>query len=613
MASRRVFFAISWLLAGSLCGAIGCFPPDEGRSVPLDKIYFPVGIQVSPGKKWMYVANSDFDLQFNAGTLQVYDLVKLRSRVPKYCNADSECADDGLVCDTDAQGTGLRAPTHRCLDARKRNPCASAGEKTQTAADQVLTPGLCTPVEPAPLLYGGVKRGVVSIGAFATDLLYAPNPLKDGKGSRLFIPVRGDATVHWITVDDDTTYPDQTDHSTRTPLECGQSGPSQACDQNHRRGTGNDSTTIADTAITLPAEPYGIALQARPYGGVPDASGSQFVDNVPAFHADFVPAPLSSFSETLVTTHQTTGQVALFVNTWSTGAPNADDGPQLVSVSGATPPTGALALASVPLPGFWLENPGRVTYLPSYLMTFTDAAQVSLVRAFDDAAASPKRPFIDTSRSIAITTNASGFESRGIAVDNSARRSCEAPLDGTCSDAARAERAMKTKTTAETRADCLLLRCETTPVGVYTANRSPATLIIGQTPPNVPNSLTDDLPRFFDSIPMSTGPSRVFVGDVIDTTGALSPRVFIICFDSRRIFVYNPGTRSFETEIATGRGPHAFALDVDEAPEPTYAYAYVGHFSDSYIGVIDLDQRHTSAYGTIVLSVGQRTPPRASK
>ncbi len=619
MASRRVSFAISWLLAGSLGGATGCFPPDEGRSVPLDKIYFPVGIQVSPGKKWMYVVNSDFDLQFNAGTLQVYDLAELRSRIPRYCNRNDDCP--GQECDTTGKGTGVGgtdgAPTHRCVGA-SRNPCEGAdkGATVQLVQDQLLTPGLCTAVDPGKLLLGGsTAHSVVSIGAFATDLLYATNPLKTGEGSRLFIPVRGDATVHWITVDDDTTYPDGTNHSTGVALDCGQSGPTQACDQNHRRGSGTDAPT--GIAITLPAEPYGIALQARRYGGVPDSKGSQFTPSIDVpTNPDAGSIEPSAFSETLVTTHQTTGQAALFVNRWSASL-TGDDGPELEFIGGGLP-SGALAVAAVPLPAFWLENPSRVSYLPSYLMTFTNAAQVSLIRTFDDAASNPARPFIDASRSIAISTNSSGFDSRGIAIDNTKRQECEAPVDGTCSDDARAKRAADTGTTAQDRATCLLQFCIPTPVDVYAANRAPASLIIGRSPPNVPNTLTDDLPRFYRSIPMTAGPSRVFVGNVIDTKGALVPRVFIVCFDSRRIFVFDPAseTDDFETVIVTGRGPHAFALDVsrDEAtPANSYAYAYIGHFSDSYIGVIDLDQRHTSTYGTFVLSVGQRTPPRASK
>jgi hypothetical protein len=642
----------SGLLAGALVGAVGCFPPDEGRTVPLDRIYFPVGIQVSPGKSWMYVANSDFDLQFNAGSVQVYDLKTLRGMVPRYCNGDFDpmhpddplnCPDK-LTCDTTGKGTGPKgsngkptdgAPTHRCMNPDDRDPCANAGTEVQSVADQSLTPGLCTPIiDTEKLLYGGVNKGVVAIGAFATDLLYATNPLKSGKGARLLVPVRGDATLHWITVDDDTTcptctpgvYPDGSDHRLGVALDCGQSGPSHTCDDNHRRGSGTNEAATANPQFFLPAEPFGVALQARRYGGVPDSEGNQFMrqEDRPVNPDDpAAPAPQQAL-ETLVTTHQTTGEVALFFNQWSKDRGEADDGPQLVSIASGLP-SGALAVAAVPLPAFWIENPNRVGYLPSYEMTFTNQPQLTLLRTFDDLASTLPRPFVDASRSVPITTNASGFESRGVAIDGSARARCEDPDPtplpatgkprGTC-----VEGFLPPDPDIKTRADCLIKYCIPIPLDIFVANRSPASLIIGKSPPNVPGTLTDDLPRFYESVPMTAGPSRVFVGNVIDRNGKLARRVFVVCFDSRRIFVYDPSNpipgHGFETQIITGRGPHAFALDVNldrDDDTKTYAYAYVGHFSDSYIGVVDLDQRHSSTYGTIVLSVGQRTPPRASK
>jgi hypothetical protein len=611
MASRRVSFAISWLLPAFLGTTTGCFPPDEGRAVPLDKIYFPVGIAVSPGKSWMYLANSDFDLQFNAGTVQVYDLAKLRGLVPEYCRSDSDCTGDNQACDTTAEGTekwGLTAPTNRCVDRDRRNPCERAGRGVvpQSVSDQILAPGLCSPIEPGPL-----QLDSVSIGAFATDVIYATNPLRDGKGARLFIPVRGDATLHFIDVDDDTDYLDPAiNHTTKTTLSCGQTKSNPACDQNHRRGTEpqEDNTRNA----TLPPEPFGIALQARPYGGLPDSQGRQFIKGVPLELPDGGPLPdggrvdVTDTTESLVTTHQTSGQVALFVAHWTT-TPGGEDGPELEFVGGGLP-SGALSVAPVPLPAYTVENPGA-SYLPSFLLTYRNAAQVSLVRAFDDLGAHPSRPFLDASRVTNIATNSTGFDSRGIALDSSARTQCESPDTGACvppSD----------KSIPFDRNQCLLNECESIPLDAYVANRGPASLIVGHTPPGVPNALTDDLPQFDQTIAMSDGPSRVVVGDVIDTTGQHVRRVFIVCFDSRRIFVYDPVAQRFETQIVTGRGPHAFALDSSKlgvSDEDSYAYGYLGHFSDSYLGVIDLDQRHTATYGKIVLSVGQRTPPRASK
>src|ERR1700760_1591860 len=57
----------------------GCFYTDNGLSPPTEGFYFPTGLVVSPGRTALYVANSDFDLQFNGGTVAVLDLGTLRA------------------------------------------------------------------------------------------------------------------------------------------------------------------------------------------------------------------------------------------------------------------------------------------------------------------------------------------------------------------------------------------------------------------------------------------------------------------------------------------------------------------------------------------------------
>ncbi len=67
MAARLHLLFIAALLGG-------CFDPGEGVSPPADRVYFPVGLALDNESRFLYVANSDFDLQFNAGTLQSLDL-----------------------------------------------------------------------------------------------------------------------------------------------------------------------------------------------------------------------------------------------------------------------------------------------------------------------------------------------------------------------------------------------------------------------------------------------------------------------------------------------------------------------------------------------------------
>jgi hypothetical protein len=59
--------------------------------------------------------------------------------------------------------------------------------------------------------------------------------------------------------------------------------------------------------------------------------------------------------------------------------------------------------------------------------------------------------------------------------------------------------------------------------------------------------------------------------------------------------------------IRTGRRPHALVMD------PVHPIAYLGHFTDSYIGVIDLDQSHGSTFETIVAAIGIPVSPQGTK
>jgi len=210
--------------------------------------------------------------------------------------------------------------------------------------------------------------------------------------------------------------------------------------------------------------------------------------------------------------------------------------------------------------------------------------------------------------SVPVTANSLGFDSRGIAIDSSEREkgfaSC---VQESACDAAADPRSC--------RAACVQSAPQSS---VYVASRAPASLLVG--------GMTEDsnylfgnngLPSFTDSIALTFGPSRVILGDVqvpgntyTDAQGRpydLARRVFVVCFDSRRIFVYDPKGRRIEAIVSTGRGPHALTIDAKRG------LAYLGHFTDSYLGVISLDQRFPQTYATIVASIGTPKTPRSSK
>src|SRR5215217_5704545 len=84
----------------------GCFGPGEGVEVPKDEIYFPVGLALSrdgnadEAPDYLFVVSSDFDLQYNGGAVQSYDLNALSEELPARCVVDADCANAkvGSVC-----------------------------------------------------------------------------------------------------------------------------------------------------------------------------------------------------------------------------------------------------------------------------------------------------------------------------------------------------------------------------------------------------------------------------------------------------------------------------------------------------------------------------------
>lgn len=498
----------------------GCFGAGEGLDVPVDEIYFPVGLAIDESSKHLFVVSSDFDLQYNGGAIQSYRLGRLDESEPrdasglfdhllKPCSADQDCADGACAAD------GF------CVAAGADGPCPSGEQAPQ---DRLLYPGRCRPIDQRRLL-----QSSVTIGAFATDAVLRPR-LGGSSASqqRLFVPVRGDTTLHWLDVEDGA-------------LECGQAGAEGACDARHRAG--QNAAAENTRGLTLGAEPFAIDA---------NADGS-----------------------TVVVTNQTTGTASLFV----TSPADPERGPQLkFALSSDRIPSRPVGIANLPPTAASLGAGAPV--LDAFLMTFRNAAQVRLLLFAGDALSSPEREYLLDAGGVGIDANSIGADSRGVAVDASTRQLAEARCGG---DAA------------------CLAQAALIPLDVYVANRAPASLLIGRTRPPL------EYPYFFESLPLTGGPSRVVVGRVRTPGGDEETRVFVVCFDSRRIFVYDPQRARFETEILTGRGPHAVAVDTQRS------LLYVGHFTDSFVGVFSLDLASPATYGTMVGMLGSPKPPRSSK
>lgn len=548
-ASRSAAAALSTLALTSLAG---CYTDSAGLDPPLNQLYFPTNLVVSPGGKALYVTNSDFDLQYNGGTVQLLDLESLRSAALILQDA---------------------------LDKRERGGGAAecVSLKLGPNAQSILNPGPCSPLDLVPF----VKKSA-TIGAFASAAVLTHDPAS--QKARLFVSVRGDPSVTYFDVADDrnpdavASAPGCSEANPAFCLVCGQDDRAR-CSPGHRVG---EDATESIRGLILPVEPMGIAA--------------------------------TEDGTALVTVHQTEQTASLVANYWGelSGADTRKEAKPYLEYYLGGLPYGPNDVVALPEPRFlsaWdTAAPPPYTkplYEPGFLATYRAAAELSILRYHSDEGASPRRPFLSRSGGVRINVSSLGDDSRGAAVDATERKACEAGC-------------------AESDVECLLFCATSVPLRLYVANRAPPALIIGEITTILaeeedPASGFAKVTSAFEdviltgAVPLTFGASRVAVGHVIDEAGERRVRIFAVAFDSRLIFVYDPVASRVESVIRTGRGPHAIAFDTGGEGDGAYSFLYVGHFTDSYIGVVDLDMRRLQTFGSMFLTVGKPVPPRESK
>jgi hypothetical protein len=614
--ARRLVFLL--LRASSATAAIvvaggavpACYPGGGGGTdPPTTTFYFPVGLAVSAGGSALYAVNSDFDLQWNGGTLQSYDLRKIRQDTARLIHANLSGLSLGDPSLSDIEFVNPQPTSNaNCLGIA---PPSDGGVEASVQSLQVTNPNgtrvalgeICAP----PVQSTNYVRSSAIIGAFATDLQIQTfdgvDSVGSGVGHRLFAPVRGNATVTWADVTQDTLPPpcggDAGPCGTAGEaepgvfnLDCGQSGNGTPCDGRHQTG---NVPTAADTRLqTMPGEPFGLA---------------QTQDGT-----------------ALAVTHQTETDTSLLL-AGNPGPPNVDPSMQFVETdlpnggSGITfvphDPDSSVPPCAVP------PVPGVSCVRPAFLETNHSTAELDLLRYYDDDGSSLHRPFISKEEIFPFTTNLGGTDSRGIAIDPTPRLACKAM--------------------AQSAADTTT--CADLPARVFFASRTPPSLVIGEIggplpvpSPNGSGSYDPDLLTLSGNIPLPAGPSRVYVAPIVNIEGNYEVRVFVVNFDSSTISIYDPNCGGASSSsncinlalvdtIYVGPGPFAMAFDpfvLDDVAQNkpvkpdsrqtnlnTYRFGYVASFTQSFVQVIDLDQTQPT-FESVVFTLGNPTPPKGS-
>ena len=556
------------LAAALFCATVNCYDTGDGSEPPLDRFYYPVGLKVSAGGSALYVVNSDFDLQYNGGTLQSYDLLAIRRDVLKIIE-NPRAPDVPLV--------------RRSADTS--NPCPDRPPVLKENGDgkQPIGETCAPPVDSRAY----VKDSVIT-GAFATELLLSP-PVPGRSFDRLFFPIRGSASLTWANVvrDDPNAAParnlTKADYAPWR-VDCGQRD--DRCSGANEAGRNPDE--FGNTRhFTMPGEPFGSAFSE-------DAS-------------------------TIVVTHQNETKASLF----STGlGPTSSpaDRPALLHVADEIP-VGGIGVAAVPHDKDALA--GATPRNPAWLLTSRSVAEITLLRFWADDGSSLARPFLDKETAYPVQVNAGGFDSRGIVIDPTPRIACKAKVA--------AADPLKGRSDADVQAD--VVACARKPARVFIANRAPATLLVGELGvTNTKGEYDPDVLVLKDAIPLSAGPSRVYLAPVVERDGRYGLRVFAVCFDSATIFVFDPNINAVEQVIRLSPGPFAMAFDpfdleavaknepvpldprVPEVPLRRYRFAYVASFLNSFVQVIDLDnaQARRDTFERVVFSLGEPTFPKGS-
>jgi len=183
------------LISGTV--STGCINTD-GEALPAGLMSFPIAIELSvdpdavgANPKYLYVTSSNFGLQYNSGNVQSYDLDKVVEAIMTDCvgaGIKDECLetdfegdvnDPSCECDPEIDADCTAIPPDRC--------------SVVPAGLQFRDPGAALKLVPVE----GLIRGEVEIGSFSDGLGVATD------GRRLYVPVRSDANLTFIDVNEE--------------------------------------------------------------------------------------------------------------------------------------------------------------------------------------------------------------------------------------------------------------------------------------------------------------------------------------------------------------------------------------------------------------------------
>lgn len=267
---RSTSLSLGFLLIVGLLAA-GCVNKD-GETLPPGLMTFPIAIELSDpdDPDYTYVANSNFALQFNTGSLQSYDLAVMNAAL------DSTGEFVGIGC----AGAGfLSICLQRTVTMGVRESCVPAlgGNETDDCecdpdVDDACIPCACNPDEEQPdglqcdavpadrcsviptqlalrdqgallntVVAPNLLTSEVQIGSFADGMALSSNL------QRIYLPVRSNSNLTWVNVDQGV-FSCGADDSPGVP----------SCSEEFRTGGSVPANPTAPEEVEVPEDPVDV-------------------------------------------------------------------------------------------------------------------------------------------------------------------------------------------------------------------------------------------------------------------------------------------------------------------------------------------------------------------
>jgi hypothetical protein len=512
--------------------AAGCSLSQNGVPPPGDTFFYPTGAIMNPtdtAGNWLYVANSNADLRFNDGTLVMVDVAQAYAERHPADPNDPNTSWGSCAQADYVHPLSRSEPQICCWDVLDSN-ILNCDERRYIRSDATVLIGSF-----AALMVWQSSCVDPCLAYHATTPNVPLDCLADPQAGRLLIGVRGDTSLTYVDV---APVGVQQNYGTHPAFHCTGDTPTTSMAECNQKVVDTSSPLAIESgdpqapSTTLPDEPYALALdQGRGYLYIGHLVGSTSV--------------------------QDTGGVSLFdvSGTGFVAAGEFPPAPRFIAPFGSPfPPSSSGLFGVTSLTMHEALGAPRNRSDPNSQYLYVSSRYVPQVTSMyplgPSICAGDENDDVIVPAGNTLNTNLVGSEMRGVEFID--------PVPG--SDVSYAQRA-------------------------YALQRVPPDLVGFDIATNE-SGATNATPT--DVLETCSSPTFLYQHDSGD-----GPRLFVNCFDTAEVYVFDPAGPTLLTTFTVGRGPAGMVFDTARP------LAYVLNFSQNDVSVVDLAPRSPTQYHVV--------------